>query len=183
MPGTDIVTVAEVKTHLNIPSSDTSSDAELAGFISAATPVIEHVTGPVVARAVVEKYDGGYEALVLRQPPVISITSVTEDGTAVAASDYTLSDAGVLYRKSGVWLCGRSTVQVTYQAGRSTVPASIALAAKELIRINWRPQQGGNYSPVDGGSSDVGAGEPRLGFFVPNRVAEMLVPHAQAGFA
>jgi hypothetical protein len=180
--GTDIVTLAEVKTHLNIPSSDTSQDAELAGFISAATPVIEHVVGPVVAREVVEKHDGGDEAIVLRQPPVLSITTVTEDGAAVASSGYTLSDAGVLYRTYGVWLCGRSKVQVTYQAGRTVVPPSIALAAKELIRINWRPQQGGNYSPFDGGAADQ-VGEVRLGFFVPNRVAEMLAPHAQGGFA
>lgn len=183
MAVTDIVTVAEVKTHLNIPATDTSQDAELAGFVEAATPVIEHITGPVVARSVVENHDGGCDAIVLRQPPVVSVTSVTEDGTTVASSEYTLSDSGVLYRTYGVWMPGRGKVRVTYQAGRSPVPASIALAAKELIRVNWRPQQGGNFSPFDGGPGDVGAGEPRLGFFVPNRVVEMLVPHAQAGFA
>lgn len=182
MAVTDIVTVAEVKTHLNISASDTSQDTELAAFIEAVTPVVEHITGPVVARQVVEKHDGGCEAIVLRQPPVVSVTSVTEDGVTVAASDYTLSDAGVLYRTSRVWLYGRGKVQVTYQAGRSAVPASIALAAKELVRINWRPQQGGNYSPFDGGAADE-VGQVRFGFFVPNRVAEMLNPHQQAGFA
>lgn len=183
MAVTDIVTVAEVKTHLNISASDTSQDTELAAFIEAVTPVVEHITGPVVARAVVEKHDGGCDAIVLRQPPVVSVTSVTEDGVTVAASDYTLSDGGVLYRLAGVWQSyRRGGVQVTYQAGRSAVPASIALAAKELVRINWRPQQGGNYSPFDGGASDE-VGQVRLGFFVPNRVAEMLNPHQQAGFA
>lgn len=186
MAATDIVSLASVKTHLNISSSDTSQDAELAVFIESVTPVIEHVTGPVVTRAVVENHDGGAEAIVLRRPPAQSITSVTEDGTTVAASEYYLSEAGVLYRRYGVWVGCRGKVQVTYQAGiaaaLATVPASIAMAAKELIRINWRPQQGGNYSPFDGGASDE-LGQVRLGFFIPNRVAEMLVPHAQAGFA
>lgn len=175
-----IVGLAELKTHLNIPAASTGDDEELREFALSVTEVVEHIVGPVAPRSVVEVHDGGGDAIVLRQPPVLSVTSVAEGGTAVA--DYILSDAGVLYRVAGCWLPGRGKVTVTYKAGRSVVPRSIAQAAKELARINWRPQQGGNYSPFDGGASDE-LGQVRLGFFVPNRVVEMLTPHSQAGFA
>ena len=64
--------------------------------------------------------------------------------------------------------------------GREEVPASVYNGTLELLRINWRPQQGGNYSPFDGaGADDLGltAHSMRLGFFVPNTVVERLQPH------
>lgn len=185
MASTDIVTVDEVKKHLNIGVSDTSQDDELTGFIEAVTEVIEHIVGPVVARSVTETHDGGHSAIVLRKPPVLSVTSVTENGTAVSGYAPSL-EAGVLYRGTGRgrWAGCRGAVTVTYQAGRASVPASIKLAAKDLTQINFRPQQGGNYSPFDSGGDASEAGQMILGFFVPNRVMQMLSPHALPdGFA
>ena len=185
MATTDIVTVAEVKTHLNISAGDTSQDGELAGFIESVTDVIEHIVGPVVPRQVVETHDGGSGALVLRRPPVLSVTSAVESGTTLDVAAYTAAlDAGVLYRSSGRWAGTRGAVVVTYQAGRAATPASVKQAAKELVALNFRPQQGGNYSPFDSGADPAAGGQLILGFFVPNRVMQMLAPYAQInGFA
>lgn len=180
-----VIGLAEAKAHLNMSASDTSSDEELREFLLAVTEVVEHIVGAVVPRQVVEAHDGGTDALTLRKTPVLSVTSVTESGTALDASGYTASlDAGVLYRGagwSGRWACGRGSVTVTYKAGRSAVPRSVAQAAKELVAVNWRSQQGGNYSPFDSGAETPGGGDVILGFFVPNRVVQMLAPHAQVG--
>jgi hypothetical protein len=185
MAETDIVTVAEVKKHLNIAEADDAQDAELGDFISSVTDVIEHIVGPVVPRQVVEVHDGGRPAVALRRPPVLSVTSVAESGTTLDAAGYTPSlSAGVLYRSSHHWAGTHGTVSVTYQAGRATTPASIKQAAKELVALNFRPQQGGNFSPFDSGGDSAAGGDMILGFFVPNRVMQMLTPHALPdGFA
>lgn len=185
MAATDIVTVDEVKKQLNIPALDTSQDDELGDFISSVTDVIEHIVGPVVPREVVEVHDGGKPAVVLRRPPVLSVTSVAESGTTLDAVGYTTSvAAGVLYRSSGRFAGTHGAISVTYQAGRATTPASIKQAAKELVAVNFRPQQGGNFSPFDRSDDGAGGGDIILGFFVPNRVMQMLAPHALPdGFA
>jgi hypothetical protein len=179
-----LITVADAKAQLNIPSGDTSQDAELSGYIDAVTEVIEHIVGPVIAREVVETHDGGTDVLALRQLPVLSLTSVTEG--AVTSTAWSLSSEGLLFRDSGPAPAGRRSVTITYQAGRSSVPPSIAQAAKELVAVNFRSQQGGNYSPFDSGAdTPAGAGgDVILGFFVPNRVRQLLAPHEQlAGIA
>lgn len=178
----DIVSVAEVKQQLNIPADDDSQDAELAVYIAAVTEVVEGIVGPVDPREVTETHDGGTNVVILRQPPVLSITTVTEDGATVTG--YTASlDSGVLYRTGGWWATGRAAVTVVYQAGRSSVPAAIKLAAKELVMVNFRPQLGGDYPPFDVDAPGEGVpGEVRLGFFVPNRVRELLKPHQQGGW-
>ncbi|MGK5737272.1 phage head-tail connector protein [Micromonospora sp. URMC 103] len=180
----DIVTLDEVKKQLNIPLDDTSQDDELLVYIGAVTEVVEDIVGPVTPRAVVETHDGGRNAIILRKPPILSVTSVVEDGTTLTTADYTASlDAGILYRGTGFWLGGRGSVTVTYQAGRQTTPVAVRLAAQELTQVNFRPQLGGDYSPFDTDAPEEGIpGEVRLGFFVPNRIRELLKPYQQGGW-
>ena len=189
MAADDLVTLSDVKAHLNI--TGTSHDTELSGFISAATPVVEDIVGPVTTRTVDEWYTGGGSKIVLRQYPVASITSVTEyagtTGTALTQANvdtadsyaYTLESGGVLARRTGSlgtnFTTGVDNVHVVYVAGRSSIPANIRLAALELIR-HWYQltQQGGR--PQLGGAAEDGMFTPS-GFAVPARVVELLAPH------
>lgn len=193
-PGwTAIVGLAETKRHMSIPAADTAVDEKLRGFVLSASAVVESIVGPVARQSVTETHHGGSAAIVLRRTPVISITEVRENGTVVPSSAYSLSDAGVLYRASnyqpaGCWLPGVNNIAITEVVGRTEVPPSVLDATKELIRINWRPQQGGNYSDYDQGfDDDYGtreAGEIRLGFFVPYTVMQRLAPEdTPDGFA
>jgi hypothetical protein len=203
MPTTDIVLLSDVQTHLNWSAAEETKYATPMGrFISAATPVIEEVTGPIVQRAFNQWYSGGYKQLILRRRPVVSITSVTEtsgsttwtltDQPVTAPVDgygYTLnSDFGVLTRRShGVempFADGTDNINVQYVAGycadTAHVPPNIAEAALELIRINWQPPQAGNV-PSFGGSSgidtlDMNDGIKVGGWFIPNRVLVLLRP-------
>lgn len=187
-----LATLSEVKAHLNIPDATTTHDTELRTAILTASDIVEGIVGAVATRTVVETHSShGRAGLVLRQTPAASITSVTEDGVAVAAAGYQLSDSGVLYRVSGygdtAWSAGRENIVVTYVAGRDGTPPAVLDAVKELVRINFRQQLGGNYSPFDGGAGDnfaPSAGAMRMGFFVPNRIVASLQRHADvAGFA
>lgn len=176
-----LVSLAEVKKHLNIAATNTAHDDELRGFIASVTDVVEDIVGVVARRSFTETYSGRRQrAILLRRRPVVSVTSVVEDGVAVAASDYSVTGAGVLTRLYGRWASGVDNVTVTQVAGRPSTPASVLDGAKELIRINWRPQSGGNSSVFDQGRGDdfgqTGAGEVRLGFFIPNTVMQRLQP-------
>ncbi len=180
-----LVSLADVKTHLNIPATNTTHDDELRGFLASVTDVIEDIVGVVARRTFVETYSGrGEPAILLRRRPVVSVTSVVESGVTVPPADYSVTEAGVLTRvtaySAGRWTPGVDNLLVTYVAGRPSTPPSVLDGAKELIRINWRPQQGGNYSVFGGGRSDdsgqTGQGEIRLGFFIPNTVMQRLQP-------
>jgi hypothetical protein len=182
------VGLAEVKNHLNIAASNTTHDEELRGFVLSASAVVEDIVGTVARKTYTETYSGrGETAILLRHRPVLSVTSVTVNGSAV--TDFSCTEHGILSRASTysalTWPRGVDNVAVVYQAGRVAPPWNVLNATKELIRINWRPQTGGNYSVFDGGrGDDFGQGaepaEIRLGFFVPNTVMQRLQPSARA---
>lgn len=181
-----IVGLTEVKRHLNMPLDDTSQDEELRGFVLSASAVVEDVTGVMARRTITETNSGGGRHIVLSRAPVLDVAEVVADGVEVDPGDYTASPSGLLARRSGRWPAGLRNVEVTYVVGRESIPFNVLDATLELIRINWRPQQGGNYSAFDGGGGDdfgvsAGAeaslqGSLRLGFFVPNTVVQRLSP-------
>jgi len=98
--------------------------------------VIERAVGTsFIGRSVTETHDGGCHGIVLRSPYVISVTSATENGTAV--TDTLRQVDGVLRKFSGatsftpnLWTTGTKNVSVTYVAGYSaTVPGDVKEAA------------------------------------------------------
>lgn len=174
-----IVSLADAKRHLNIPLGDSTSDEELRGFIEAATPVVEDVVGPVVARAYTEVHASG-SLLVLGYSPVITLTSlvpVLTNGTTYEVADMDVdSEVGVVRRLDGGRFCG--PIRVVYRAGRVIVPANISQGAKEVIRHMWDTQRGHSGArPGFGEEEFVTTGS---GFTVPRRVMELLAPHKRA---
>lgn len=184
-----LVSLTDIKKYLNIAAAVTDHDEELRDAEACACDVVEFYAGAQARRTVTaEKHSGrGQAGIVLRQR-AITVTEVTENGTVLAAAGYSLSDAGVLYRVAGytdaTWPTGRNNISVTYQAGAANqiIRASVLDSVKELVRINFRPQLGGNYSPFDqGGTDDYGTpsgGQMRFGFFVPNVVMQRLQAHS-----
>jgi len=197
LPYTWPVTPAEVDAELN---TDTSQNSEIQGFIDSITRVVETIVGPVNSTPYVEWHDGGSDTIVLKHVPVVSIDAITEyagtsptslAGEALDASPATFSAAGyqfnpetgVVYRTNmGApyrFPAGRRNVKVSYHAGRSEVPANVREAALELIRLHWRPQRSGGPSTLPGGDrSDEGdlQGQTILGFLVPGKVLDTLIP-------
>lgn len=181
MAATDVITTAELKAHLNI--TDSSSDTELAGFVSAASRVVDRYVGPVVVRSVTQVFDGGRCRVLLSQIPVSSVTSVTDSGTVLAASSYKIdTSAGVLTRVSGSdqveFEPGIQSLTVVFAAGRVAATADVAtsygdfrLAALIIGQHMWDTQRPAAAGPFTQGTDDY---DPRYSYSVPRRALELL---------
>lgn len=151
----DLLTLAEAKAAINVATSDTTVDTELAQVITAASRMCDQVYGPVVTRTVTsEVHDGGLGTIWPRQTPALSVTSVTEydytTSTALTAetnlskpsSGYLLVGDGhrvkLLRRSAGSdakFPAGRGNVLVTYTAGRYASTAAVDARFKEACAV------------------------------------------------
>lgn len=147
-PNTDrsLLTLAELRVAAGV--TDNSRDAELTllgDYISATITSACHVltAGAIpptlrlesVTETFRTRYSSHPQALPLGRRPVVAITSVTEDTTVLATTDYE-EDQNLLYRLSGSrhirWPC--TAVLVAYSAGYATVPADLKYAALKFAR-------------------------------------------------
>lgn len=196
-PGIEqVVDLASVKAHLNIPQGDTRQDDELTGFILAAADLSRDAVGPILPEQHTEWHDGGHHSITLDWLPVGSVQSVTE---YVAASTWNLTeqelgvavldgygytvdlDRGSITRRAvGMAVpfpVGIKNVKVLYTAGRGGVsPWSVRLGALELIRHLWDLTQQGGRRQFGGAALDVGEARIPAGFALPNRVLELWKP-------
>ncbi|MFI0894890.1 hypothetical protein [Streptomyces sp. NPDC020983] len=198
-PGVEqLVDLASVKAHLNIPTSDTRQDDELIGFVLAAADLARDVVGPVLPEVHTEWHDGGRTTIALDWQPVASVASVTE---YIAASTYLLTEQplgtggmdaygyttdlerGTITRRAVggaiLFAPGSRNVKVVYTAGRAgVVPYSVRLGTLELIRHLWQLTQQPGRRQFGGGALDGDSGGPvPAGFAVPNRVMELWKPY------
>ena len=191
--GARLVSLFDVKDHLRIPSTDRTRDARLVRMIDAIAPVVEGITGPMLQRIYQnETYDGGAWFISLKHRPVVSVASVVEYRGPIP---YTLTqvptpDLGTIYsymfeppgrivrRTVGGGITpfppGADAVFVTYTAGWVTIPNNVREGALELIRINFQQTELGGRPAWGTDVADTMAGQQMLGFYVPNRVKELL---------
>ena len=182
---TAVLPLQDCKDMLNIPQSNTSSDAELLSFIATVETSLEGFTGgPLVNRTISERaeLDGTYTVLQVRQRPLVSVTSIVSvaSGQAIDISAGLDLDpnAGTIRRKLGYpfygpyfqWL---PAMTVTYVAGWGTsVPAAFNLAARIIVQHLWDTQHGPAVRPSMGGMDMVQP--PGFGFAIPSRAVELL---------
>lgn len=192
---TALVTLADVKDHLNIAQDDTGHDTELQGFIDAATKFIQDRTGPILAQDFTEIYDGGGTTICLRNPPILTMTSVVEYiaevgytltkvdlGDTIGQYSYTLDSAtsGIIRRRynggiAGMFAPGERNVVVTYTAGTTAVAADVRMATLQDIAGLFQPSQLGMnpaFNVPDAGNAPLNP----IGLFP--RVAEILAAPA-----
>jgi len=173
---TGIVSLAAVRAHLGITS--TVTDERLREHLLLASEMCESYTRRTYRQTTVtELHDGGTDTILLRRSPVQSVTSVTVSGGLVAAADWTADLTGCLIRRntssgSAYWVGGNQNVSVVYVAGATSVPWKVRQACLELVRHLWDSQRGGYSIPKQQGAGDDW--DPRQGYSVPRRVAELL---------
>ena len=151
------VSVDEAVAHLRAAGVITSdADREqLQWLCMVASDAVERDLGRIIARrTVIETYDGGRYSINLQSTPVISITSVTESGTTLAATDYTLKmSAGILYRGSTLvpwnFLWGRQNIVVTYVAGYTDPPRIVRKVALNGVERMWQSSQQASHPLLD----------------------------------
>lgn len=108
-----------------------------------------------------EYHRGGGQSITLDHYPVVSITSIAIEGTAISSDDYTLTDAQAGIVEFDFWLedTGSSDVYVTYVAGYSVSPGTgefqlpYDLKYACITKVTELIQQAsGRYNPPEGGS-------------------------------
>ena len=153
-----VISLDEAKSYLNITS--TNSDEEIRQFILEATDIAERLTGRQLRRRTVTRtYSSPPGAeLVLGHIPVASVTSISENGTAlVEGTDYVVNNAAGIIRRGTetvavTWAAGTSNLDLVYVVGESTPSPTAQLLVKELTRHLWRTQRGA--SPMSMGNGD-----------------------------
>ena len=189
-----VIGLAEAKEYLNIPATDTSLDEELRRFIDASTDLAETYVGQVLGRRTFtdELYDGGTEFIRIRNPKVISITSVYENGYLISPTAYALDYTGQrLYRVGsstlfatnsyGYWTQGFNNIKITYVAGYVNPPASARQGVFEILRHLWQTQRGAMNVMNRQLNGDELYSSPT--YSLPRRAMELLDPTSFPGLA
>lgn len=180
----NVVSLADTKAHLNI-SSD-GDDAELRGFIEAATGVIAFYVGTLFPREYAETYVACGSTLPLRHYPVSAVTSIEPVGTgsSIDPADVDVDEHGVLRLISGQNINGR--YRITYTAGFTIVPANYTRAALIIIQHMWDTQRPRNSRgpAIPRGEDFMNAQDASGRFYtVPRRAIELLQGGIQGGIA
>lgn len=189
-----VVSLDEVKQHLNIPSTNTTLDEEIRRFIDAATDLAESYLGVDLGRRIWtdELYDGNTDHLRLRNPKALSITSVYENGLLLASTDTVLDPTGQrLYRVTtgalsspsyyGIFAPGSNNIKVSYISGFITPPPAAKQGVLEIIRHLWQTQRGGMN--VMGRALPGDEQYPTSTYSLPRRAMELLDPLSLPGLA
>ena len=196
---TSVLPLADAKDQLNIAQSNTAYDAEIASWIATIESNLERATGgPVTNRTVTaERAEmmSSQTVIVVRQRPLVSVTSITGAGGSpidISGGLKLDTNAGVIRKPLGLpfygpffsWL---PEVYVTYVAGWGTsVPAAFNSFGRIVLQHLWDSQHGPSVRPSMGGSELVTI--PGFGFAIPNMAAELLngsvngVPFLQEAF-
>lgn len=129
-----------------------------------ASDAVEGDLGRAIApRIVTAVEDGGKTAILLGQAPIISVTSVVENGVTLAGTDYTADlDAGIIYRggqqTARCWSVGRQNLTITYVAGYQVPPRVARQVAMTIVQRQWTSTRQMPHPAMD----DVGAALEQL---------------------
>jgi hypothetical protein len=189
-----IVSLDEVKSHLNIPASNTDLDEELRRFVDAATDLAENYVGCVLGRQVFtdELYDGNTDIIRLRNPRALSITSVYENDQLISSENYSLDPTGQRLSRIttgsisgpnyfGIWSPGANSVKISYISGFTNPPAAAKQGVLELVRHLWQTQRGAMNVLTRNQSGDDFY--PTATYSLPRRCMELLDQMSLPGVA
>jgi hypothetical protein len=143
----NLCSLADLKSWLSITGS--GSDARLGFLINGVSRAMERWMDRQVPQhnvsAELHNGDGWSTQLVLRENPIISITEIREDSTALTVTtDYKLVGY-ILHRIGAVWALGVGNIEADYVAGFATVPESLQLGCVQQCAYEYRQSApGGN---------------------------------------
>jgi len=132
-----LITKDEIKRWLKL--SGTDDDDFLQEAINEWSDTVETRLGRVInsAEHTGERHDGGKLAVLLKNIPVTTLSSISVDGAALGSSDYTIdTDSGIIRLGSGkAFGGGPGSILVTYTGGYSTVPGDLKRAMMQLVAL------------------------------------------------
>lgn len=171
-----LLTLDEAKTLLNITVS--TYDDELPDYIAAAQECVDFLCGPSEPVTITETVSGDIE-IALSTTPVLSVTSISGQYTGVRNMDtvwVNLAAGTIRANRGGAFPIQQDYYDVTYVAGRETVPLSIKQGIRIILAHQWTIRRGLSTSRpnMGGDDSSMVAG---LGYAIPNRALQILAPY------
>jgi hypothetical protein len=142
-----LITLSEAKNYLGISAADTSFNSFLTQQISVVSEAIEAYCRRKFAQATYtqtysfEDYGYSPDELPLFMYPLVSITSITEDGIDLA--DYKANlPTGVIVNKGGFFTTGHE-LEVVYVAGYATIPALVKQVCYNVVEERYNKKKSG----------------------------------------
>jgi len=118
----------------------------------------------------------GTKLLIVRKPPIISVSALEINEVALTASDYVIFDNHIAL-KSQNFTDGWLNVSVSYLSGATDVSADVRLAAITMVVaiVNYRKRAGADSS-IKWGRTEQYAGEesPNLDIGLPTHLNEIM---------
>jgi len=171
-----LISLADARDVLNFAATNTTHDDELRLYLAAATVVVEELDRPYVQETQTFTCDGGRAAVVLPEAPITAVTSVTNEGTALASTAYRLNaGSGIVHYLNGTFPVGTQNIVFTYTTGLARIPANVILAARELVK-HWYQRSQQSPRPQFQGVINDGDMTYVAGYAVPNFVVGILRP-------
>ena len=133
-----LISVAELEAFTgNVETDNTTLKTTLC---AAASSVVTDYLGydPISATRYYRTVGVGFDFLILPIPAVASVSSITEDGTVLAATSYSLVSHGTKYwieRTDGLHFLRDVKIVVTYLAGSATAPDIIKHATLRIAAL------------------------------------------------
>lgn len=131
-----IVTLAEMRSFLNIPSDQTDMNTLLSGLIDAYSDEMEQYLGVTMINSTyTETYDGnGTDSLFLKHYPIASVTSLTLDSTLlVLNTDYYIRESYIKL-EDDVFTEDLNNVAIVYVAGHGASRAAVSNVLKMVLK-------------------------------------------------
>jgi hypothetical protein len=144
-----LATLADLKLYLDIPAANTTGDTELTRLLNMASAYVEQYLARTLTSATFTERRSGActDVLSVRNAPITAVTSLTIDGTAIAASDGT---TGYYFEGESVYLLGpqkftrgRKNILLVYTGGYdpSAIPADIVHSVIEIAAQAYREKE------------------------------------------
>lgn len=143
-----LVTLAEIKSYLDIKTANTESDAFLTEQVTLISDVIEaYCRRNFLSASYVQTYycsDYTPNQLINTfQFPLLTVTSIEEDGVVVDPTTYRVHyPTGQITKQFGCFYFAKETV-VTYTAGYATTPTPIKSVVYAIVQERYNKKKSG----------------------------------------
>lgn len=136
----DLTDVASVRAWLGMPDKTVEFDDALQRLVTACSTLMQRLMGRTIAVTdYTHRQDGtGSSFMVLRNAPIVRVSSVIVDGVAIDPTAIS-NDETTMYLSGGRRLArGRNNVQLRYTAGFDDIPADLAQVCIETVGLRWK---------------------------------------------
>lgn len=191
MAATDLVTLSEVKTALNITVTD--HDSRLSALITnTSARILAYLQTAVVHETVTEKHFGGKKRIYLKKYPYVSdIAIIDGKGNTMPSTDYIIiAEQGIL-QHVGNWPTAEEADgkigrwSITFKAGLVANTAAVPADLKEACHL-WVSRR---FNRIDQSVRSKSVGDVSISYTasdeadaIPPDVAALLSPYVSRGF-